>query len=635
LATVACWLAFVSAATAAPPTNLTRPSVSGTPQQGQTLTLTRGTWNDPTATISDQWERCSAPTTCTAISGQTGTTYVLTAADVGQTIQVSETATATDGTKTTATSVATAPVKPLPPAQGPPAPSISGVAQQGSVLTEQHGGWTNTPTSYTYQWYRCTGTGCTAIAGATAQTYTLTAADVGATIVVEEIASNAGGPGPAYSSSATALVTPPPAAVPVPVSGSPPVISGSTQQGQTLYEAHGTWSNNPTSFSYQWERCGGSACDPIPGATGPAYTTTAGDVGRAIVVLETAANTGGSGAAAASAPTGVVTATSALSLVVSSPAPTTNQTVALVATVSSSSGNAMPSGSITFLAGSSAIAGCAHMGVGGGQGAAVLCEAAFPAGTAVLSAVFTPAAGAPLSGSSSAPATLHIARSPTSTSLAVTKQVGVGKRARYTATVVLPTSNSGPLAATGSIEFLDRGRPIPGCQSRPLSQSAATCVVRYKKAGTHPISAVYSGDANFVSSASSSSSVRVGKSSSQPVVLGFINSTLQWQFYYHPGYTQVTVLRAFGIARASTIAVACHGAGCAFRQLRMQGGKSSMNLLPAFRKRHLRAGAQIVVRITREHWIGKYYSFTIRPGRAPAIVLSCLGVGRTRPGVGC
>src|SRR5437764_2828283 len=38
----------------------------------------------------------------------------------------------------------------------------------------------------------------------------------------------------------------------VPVNSSPPTISGTAQQGKTLSESHGTWTNSPTSYTYQW-----------------------------------------------------------------------------------------------------------------------------------------------------------------------------------------------------------------------------------------------------------------------------------------------------------------------------------------------------------------------------------------------
>jgi hypothetical protein len=97
-----------------------------------------------------------------------------------------------------------------------------------------------------------------------------------------------------------------------PSNTSPPTTSGSTTQGQTLSEGHGSWTNSPTSFSYQWEDCdaGGNSCSGIAGATGQTYTLTAADVGHTIRVQETAANADGSGMPAVSAQTAVVQAAS-------------------------------------------------------------------------------------------------------------------------------------------------------------------------------------------------------------------------------------------------------------------------------------------------------------------------------------
>jgi CHAP domain len=97
---------------------------------------------------------------------------------------------------------------PDPPA-GTSLPTISGNTSVGQTLTESHGSWTNNPTAYAYQWEDCDAAGqsCSAISGATSQTYTLTATDSGDTIRVQETASNATGPGQVDTSAATPVVT--------------------------------------------------------------------------------------------------------------------------------------------------------------------------------------------------------------------------------------------------------------------------------------------------------------------------------------------------------------------------------------------------------------------------------------------
>jgi hypothetical protein len=87
-----------------------------------------------------------------------------------------------------------------------------------------------------------------------------------------------------------------------PVSVAPPSISGIAFEGQTVTENNGTWTNNPTSHTYQWEDCDvfGQSCTPIYGATGQSYTLTARDVGHTIRVQETASNASGAGQPATS-----------------------------------------------------------------------------------------------------------------------------------------------------------------------------------------------------------------------------------------------------------------------------------------------------------------------------------------------
>jgi Bacterial Ig-like domain (group 3)/Invasin, domain 3 len=629
--------------------NSALPAITGVAQQGQTLTASTGTWSNSPTSYTYQWENCT--TTCATISGATAATYLVASTDVGKTIEVQVKAINTGGTSAAATSAATGVVvPPTPTLTG--APSITGTTVQGNVLTEKHGTWTNSPTSFTYQWLRCNSVGasCAAIAGATAQTYTLTAADVGGELVVGETASNGAVSAIAYSALSSVILSPA-LVVPVPVNSAPPTVSGVMQQGQTLVEKHGTWSENPGTFSYQWQRCGGGGCVAIPGANNQNYTLAGADVGQAVSVVETAANTGGAGAAVASIRTSVIIASSSITLAVAPNSAVTNQTVTLAATVTSGSGNADPAGSVMFSNGGVPIAGCANQNVNSGsQSVATICQASFGAGTHQLTVSYQPGAGSLVGASSSSVQTLVVGKVSTSVSLAVTKQVAVHKHATFVATVVPPAGNSGPMLPTGTVAFLDHGRQIAGCRSRPMKKGAATCMVKYAAVGSHRISARYQGDANFNGSTSAARTVLAGKNAAGPVVLGFINSTVQWKFYFHPKYTQILFLQASGVANASTLRLICHGTSCPFTTLSSTAsaaagcsgrghvicsGGSGINLLPAFRNRHLSPGTQIVLWITRPNWIGKYYSFTVRGGQAPLIDLSCVAVGRSQPGVGC
>jgi hypothetical protein len=91
-------------------------------------------------------------------------------------------------------------------------PTITGIPQQGQPLSEHNGSWTNSPTSFAYQWLQCDalGSGCLPISGATKQTYVSIAGDVEHTLRVQETTGNEGGAGAAAVSAATAKVTPAP-----------------------------------------------------------------------------------------------------------------------------------------------------------------------------------------------------------------------------------------------------------------------------------------------------------------------------------------------------------------------------------------------------------------------------------------
>jgi Right handed beta helix region len=311
----------------AAPTNVVPPTVSGTPQAGQTLTGTLGSWSG-TEPISLQpyWQRCdSAGSSCTNIAGATSLSYTLTAAEVGATIRLRVVATNAVGTAQ-AVSAATGAVvaAPVPPASSAP-PAVSGMAQAGQTLSGTLGTWSGTqPITLQPYWRRCDSAGffCSDISGATSLSYTLTAADVGATIRLRVIATNAAGTAEA-SSTATAPVA---AAAPVPpTSSAPPTVSGIAQTGQTLTGTPGTWSGTqPITFQPYWRRCdsAGFYCANITGAGSLSYTLTAADVGATIRLRVIATNAAGT-AEATSAATAPVAAAPAASVPPASTAPPT------------------------------------------------------------------------------------------------------------------------------------------------------------------------------------------------------------------------------------------------------------------------------------------------------------------------
>ncbi len=281
------------------PVNTTAPSISGTAQDAQTLTLAPGAWDGtPAIALAYQWRRCDAAgASCVDIAGATGLTYTLVPADVGKTLRAVVTATNAGGS-TGAATVQTGVVVAAPPANTA-GPTISGTARDGQTLTAANGTWTGTPTiTFTYQWRRCNAAGasCADIAGATGSAYTQVAADVGGTLRVVVTATNAGGSASATSAQSGVVA---PAA---PVNTALPAISGTAQDGQTLSATNGTWTGTPViTYVYQWRRCdaAGATCADIAGATASSYALTPTDVGKTLRVVVTATNAGGSASATA------------------------------------------------------------------------------------------------------------------------------------------------------------------------------------------------------------------------------------------------------------------------------------------------------------------------------------------------
>jgi hypothetical protein len=117
-------------------------------------------------------------------------------------------------------------------------PAISGSAQTGQTLSASAGTWSNSPTAYSYQWYRES----TPISGATASTYTVTAADVDHTLDVSVTASNSAGTSTAASSASTGVVVNPCDIVDTTASQATADVQNTANSGKTICLRAGTYS---------------------------------------------------------------------------------------------------------------------------------------------------------------------------------------------------------------------------------------------------------------------------------------------------------------------------------------------------------------------------------------------------------
>ncbi|MFM6963578.1 MAG: beta strand repeat-containing protein, partial [Micrococcales bacterium] len=336
-------------------------TITGTATQGQTLTAGyTGLTGYPTPTVTYQWYANGV-----AISGATNSSFVLGVAQVGAVITVRATATNSSGSAS-AVSSATATVGYANAAPTIATATASGALLVGSTLTAGATGVTGYPApTATYQWYA----NGVAISGATASTYVLTSAEVGAVITVEVTETNAFGTASAISNGGAAVNYPnlAPGIATATITGTPTV-------GQTLTSGYTGVTGFPTpTLSYQWLANG----VVISGATGTTFVVTSAQVGMAITVRIAASNGVGSAAFATSSPTSTVSpanAAPAIGGATITGTPTVGQT--LTCTPTGVTGYPAPTLTYQWYAGGVAISGATaatFLLTGGQVGAAITC----------------------------------------------------------------------------------------------------------------------------------------------------------------------------------------------------------------------------------------------------------------------
>jgi hypothetical protein len=262
------------------------PSVAGwsPPVVGSELTASASVPGDST-----EWEACSSADALSNVLSS-GATYSPASTDVGGYLCAVELALG-------------APVGnsgPLGPVgAGPSLPGTGAGVSQGSALTVTQGDWVGAQ-SIGDTWLSCSpdGSGCSPVA--TGSSYPVARSDVGSALEVQESGTTADGTtAPPATTPLTGVVS---ASAPVVNQADPPKINGAPQVGNALTASPGTWSNQPTSYAYQWDRCSNGTCAAIDGATGSTYTPVSADIGETLLVYVTGAVDPGTSYGAAGAP---------------------------------------------------------------------------------------------------------------------------------------------------------------------------------------------------------------------------------------------------------------------------------------------------------------------------------------------
>ncbi len=255
------------------------PTISGTPQVGETLTADTSPIDDRDGLINVSY-RYQWVAGGTDIDGATGSSYLLTSSEQGETIQARVSFIDDRNNAEARTSDATGAVIAAPNRQATGKPTIDGTARVGQTLTADTSNISDldgiTNATFFYQWRA----GGLTIIGANRSTYTLTASEQGKTVTVRVRFADDRHNIESRASDATEEV----AAAPNRDATGAPAIGGTPQVGETLTASTSGIADQDglsnVSYGYRWT-AGGSDID---GATGSTYTLSEDEVGKTIRV---------------------------------------------------------------------------------------------------------------------------------------------------------------------------------------------------------------------------------------------------------------------------------------------------------------------------------------------------------------
>ena len=319
-ATVAHWSATSAVVNMAPVADVI-PQVAGVAFVQAVVTAKADTWLAyPAPTRSFQWLSCgelALPSACSVISGAAAATFTIPSSLNGRSLMVRVTATNQFGNSSSyslaSANITTGPVSTVPQVI---TGSVAFPPTAGALLSTGDGSWAGDPRpTLAYQWYRCTALvsasafeldpTCSAITGATSNTYAPTDIDPGNELVAGITGSNSFGTSTRFSAS-TPIVTEKVRLI------TPPTLTASAKIGQDITADEGVWRGFPRpDTSYSWYSCTvanpaapvqvaaatgvgvvpPTTCTKIQGAIRSSLAISDSQVGKMLIFMVTKSNT--------------------------------------------------------------------------------------------------------------------------------------------------------------------------------------------------------------------------------------------------------------------------------------------------------------------------------------------------------
>ena len=243
--------------------NTAKPSVSGTPQVGATLTAKPGSWSLPGATYRYQWRAGGVD-----VAGATASTLLLKQAQAGKQVTVRVTAVTSGYSNVSATSAATAAVRAVAVTNAV-RPSITGTPAVGNTLYATAGSWTPAGTTLAYQWM----SRGLPLAGQTGRSITLPPELVGRHVGVKITGTTPGYDALSVKAPRSEVIAPATVGLSEPAS-----VTGVPRPGELLTATYGAPSPDEAKVSLQWLRDG----VPVVGATRSTYRLGTVDLGHRV-----------------------------------------------------------------------------------------------------------------------------------------------------------------------------------------------------------------------------------------------------------------------------------------------------------------------------------------------------------------